>query len=310
MNYGIIINNLAVIFGMIAVGFAAGKAHLLSERASADFTSFMMKIALPCMIFMSLAREFDARLLRESILGVVLCFCMILLTLWVTWFLAGILKIAEWRRATWIFSSTFGNSGFMGFPLIRAIFGADGLLLASVMGMAHLMIQYTLCVRMFCHYSGRKDAEQISWKGILLSNPNIALGLGLIFFIFQIPLPETAATIINSFGNITTPLSMFLIGMSLADGKLSEAFRDFGVVSCTAMRLIVVPLLFVVILRLLPVPSELLPGVLLLAFAMPCPSLGMVFSQQYGGDVKLGAQSIFLSSLCCIVTVPLVMLLL
>ena len=310
MNYSIIINNLMVIFGMIAIGFAAGKAHLLSVKANADFTAFMMKIALPCMIFMSLAREFDARLLRESLLGVALCFGVILLNLALSWLASGMLKIPDSRKATWIFSSAFGNSGFMGFPLIRAIFGADGLLLASVMGIAHLSIQYTLCVRMFCHYSGQNSTEQIRWRKILLSNPNIALGLGMIFFIFQIPLPETAATVINSFGNITTPLSMFLIGMSLSEGKITESFRDFGVVSCTAMRLIGIPLMIVLIFRILPVPSELLPGVLLLSFAMPCPSLGVIFSQQYGGDVKLGAQAIFLSSLCCLVTVPLVMMLL
>ena len=70
MSYEIIIRNLLVIFLMIAVGFAAGKARLVSDAASADFTSFLMKIALPCMIFTSMQREFEARMLRESVIGI------------------------------------------------------------------------------------------------------------------------------------------------------------------------------------------------------------------------------------------------
>ena len=309
MDYSIIVNNLVIIFLMIAVGFAAGKAKLCSDRASADFTTFLMQIALPCMIFNSMIREFEVSMLRDSVIALGTCFVLILLLLAGLVFLSGKLKMEETSRGTWTFAVTFGNSGFMGIPLILAIFGTDGLFVAAIMGIAYLGIQYTLCIRMMCHFSGR-TGDAINWKKILLSNTNIALMAGLIFFIFQISVPGTLHTVVNGFGSITTPLSMFLIGWSLSRGNIWEAFRDRDVITCTFMRLIAVPVLTAGILHLLPFTSPLVRGVILLSYAMPCPSLAMIFSQEYGGNVELASRSIFLSSLCCLVTIPLVMLLL
>lgn len=305
----IIIRNLLVIFGMIGVGFAAGKARVVSDRASADFTSFMMKVALPCMIFQSMLREFEMSMLRDSVIGVVVCAALIFLTLGLCQAVSGFLRIKTIRRGTWIMSSTFGNSGFMGFPLILAIFGQDGLFLAAVMGISYLSIQYTLCVKMMCSYSGA-SGEAVRWRSIILSGPNIAMALGLIFFVTQLSLPSPVMQVISGFAGITTPLSMFLIGLSLSGGKLSKVFRDRDILSCCVMRLLLIPFLTALILRALPMVSDLLAGVILLSFAMPCPSLGMIFSQQYGGDVEMGSGAIFLSSLLCLITVPLIMLLL
>lgn len=310
MDYMIIVRSLLVIFGMIAVGFAAGKARLVSDRASADFTSFMMNVTLPCMIFMSMIREFEMRMLRDSLIGLILCAALILLTLAGCHLLANLLHISRYRKGTWIMSTTFGNSGFMGFPLILAIFGQDGLFLAAIMGISYLSIQYTLCVRMMCRFSGA-EGENVQWRKIILSPANIAMALGLIFFVAQFSLPDPVTQVVQGFANITTPLSMFLIGLSLSGGNLMRVFRDRDIITCSITRLIIVPLLTALILRILPLPADsLLPGVILLSFAMPCPSLGMIFSQQYGGDVPMASGAIFLSSLGCLVSVPLIMLLL
>ena len=310
MNFSIVVNNLLIIFLMIAVGFTAGKAGLLSEKASGDFTSFLMKVTLPCMIFSSMIREYDAALIRDSIIGIVLCFVMLSLITALCWWLSGRLGLEEWRRGTWMLSTTFGNSGFMGFPLALAIFGQDGLMLAAMIGISYMVLQYTVYIKIMCHFSGRGDAASVNWRQILLSNINIALGLGLLFFIFQIPVPSTLMTVLSGFGNITTPLSMFLIGLTLSKGRISEAFRDRAVLSCAAMRLLAIPAATAVFFRLVPVFSPVLSGVILLCAAMPCPSLGVIFSEEYGGDAQLGSQAIFLTSLFSIVTVPLMLMLL
>ncbi len=310
MEYSIILQNLLIILAMIAVGFVAGKVHLIPHRASADFTTLLMQVALPCMIFMSMQRPFEMAMLRDSVTALGLCFVLVLLFLGGSCLLSGKLGMERICRGTWSFCVTFGNSGFMGFPLIRAIFGNDGLFVAAVMGIAYLGIEYTICIRMMTHFSSQAEAESANWKKILLGNTNIALVLGLFFFVTQLPVPETVQTVVSSFANITTPLSMFLIGLSLSEGKLLSVFRNRNAVSCSAMRLLGVPVITACILRLLPFTSDLVKGVILLSFAMPCPSLGMIFSQEYGGDVNLASSSIFLSSVCCIATIPLVLMLL
>ena len=132
----------------------------------------------------------------------------------------------------------------------------------------------------------------------------------MIFFLLQIPVPETVKTVIQSFGNITTPLSMFLIGLNLSAGSVLDVFRNRDVRTATLMRLLIVPLVTVGIMRLLPLPGDsILRGVTVLIMAMPCPSMALMLALQYHRDTSLASEAIFLSSLCCIATIPLIMLL-
>ena len=308
MNIGIIINSLIVIFLMIGVGFAAGKGKLVNRRAQGDFTTFLMNVTLPCTIFTSMIREFKSSLIRDSLIIFALGIVFFAGFLILSGYLAKLFRVPENRQNPWAVCSALCNTGFMGFPLVLAIFGEEGLFLASIMNLAYNCVVWTLGAKMMCR--GTDQAHEINWKKIFLTNVNIAVALGLIFFIAQLPVPAVAMTVLNYFGGITTPLSMFLIGLSLSGGNLMEVFTDRDVITITVTRLILLPLLGIVVLRLLPLPAEtLLVGVSLVIISMPCPSAGMMLAQQYGQDVELASRAIFFSSLCCILTIPVLMLL-
>ena len=308
MNIQIIISNLTVIFLMIAVGFAAGRAKIVGSRAQGDFTALLMNVTLPCTIFGSMLREYDSSLVRDSVIIFVMGLIFFSGFILLGYYVSGFFRVPKGRRGVWAVSVGLCNIGFMGFPLIKAVFGDDGLFLASIMNLGYNCVCWSLGARIM--NAGTDQADAINWKKILLTNNNYAVVLGLICFTQQIPVPETVRTVVTHFGNITTPLSMFLIGLSLAGGKLSEVFTDRDVISISFVRLVIIPLISVGILRLLPLPAgSILPGVVTLIMAMPCPSVSMMLAQQYGEDVELAAKAIFLSSLCCIATIPLMMLL-
>ena len=309
MNIGIIIDNLIVIFLMIGVGFAAGRGSMVPRRAQADFTTFLMNVTLPCTIFTSMIREFKSSLIRDSliifVLGILFFGGFLILSSW----LAKLFRVAENRQNSWAVSAALCNTGFMGFPLVLAIFGEEGLFLASIMNLAYNCVVWTLGASIMCR--GTERSREVNWKKIFLTNVNIAVALGLVFFIGRIPVHATIMRVLNSFGNITTPLSMFLIGLSLSGGNLLEVFTDRDVITISLTRLLLLPLLGVLVVRLLPLPAEsLLAGVSVVIISMPCPSAGMILAQQYGQDVELASRAIFFSSLFCIVTIPLMMLLL
>lgn len=308
MNLNIIITNLTVIFLMIAVGFVTGRARIVSERAQVDFTSFLMNVTLPCTIFGSMIREYDAGLIRDSVIifvmGIVLFGGGMILFLRVS----PLFRVPKSRQNVFALSSALSNIGFMGFPLVRAVFGDDGLFLASIMNLAYNCVAWSLGTRIIC--MNQADQGKIPWKKILLTNNNYAVVLGLICFLTQIPMPETVMTVVNSFGNVTTPLSMFLIGLTLSGGRIADVFRDRDVWFVTISRLIISPLLVILLLHILPLPEgSMLAGVITLIMAMPCPSVSMMLAQQYGQDVDLAAKSIFFSSMCCIATIPCIMML-
>jgi len=75
------------------------------------------------------------------------------------------------------------------------------------------------------------------------------------------------------------------------------------------MRLLLLPLLTWVILKLVPTSDPLIPCVVLITMAMPSPAVSAVLAEQYGCRTDLSAKIVFLSSLLCIVTIPLVAML-
>ncbi len=309
MNFSIIVSNLTVIFIMIAVGFAAGRAKVVGKSAQGDFTSFLMNVTLPCTIFSSMLRPYDPALIRDSfiifIMGLIVFGGGLILYLPVS----RLCGVAQERRNVWTLSAALCNIGFMGFPLVKAIFGDDGLFLASIMNLAYNCIAWSLGTRVIC--MNGDDQGKIPWKKILLTNNNYAVVIGLFFFLSQLSLPDAVVTVVQSFGGITTPLSMFLIGLTLSGGSLSKVFRDRDIWTASAIRLIVSPLVIIALLKLLPLPEgSVLGGVVALIMAMPCPSVSLILAQQYDQDVELAAGAIFLSSLCCIGTIPLIMMLL
>ena len=308
MNFTIVINNLIVIFLMIAVGYAAGRGKLLSERAQGDFTAFLMNIALPCTIFNSMIREYDSTLIRDSVIIFILGIVFFGGLLLINRPAALLFRVPQRRVPVWTVSAALCNIGFMGFPLIRAIFGDEGLFLASIMNLAYNCVAWSLGAKTMT--MNQKEAGKTNWKKILLTNNNYAVVLGLICFLTQIPMPSLVMNVVGSFGAITTPLSMFLIGLTLSGGKLSEVFTDRDVLTISLMRLVIIPLVIVGIMHILPLPAgSSLAGIVTVIMAMPCPSVSMMLAQQYGEDVELAAKAIFLSSLCCIATIPLIMLL-
>ena len=106
---------------------------------------------------------------------------------------------------------------------------------------------------------------------------------------------------------ITTPISMMIIGMALAHSKVSDIFTDIHAWTASAMRLIVYPAIFIVILRFFPLSGNPLVGaVLVLINAMPGASVTAVLSEMYHADVDFAARIMFIQNLACMITIPLV----
>ena len=215
------------------------------------------------------------------------------------------MKVPAGRRGIWSFGATFCNNGFMGFPVALALFGEEGLALAVMFGVPFNLLVYTLGVRMVCADCGT-DAQPVNLVRTLLSNINIALILSLIFYVGQIPLPEALMTPVTHLSNVTTPLSMFVTGMALASGKGAELFRDKDAYTATGMRLMVVPLLTWAVMCLLPLSNPLIASIVLITVAMPAPSVTTILAETYNGNRGLAAKIVFLTSLFCMITLPLV----
>ena len=300
LDIGMVFSSLIGLFLLMGVGWVSVKTKIVPPSASAPMSSLLLKV------FSSLAtRGFDSAFLVDGVIIIVIGLVLFPLYAALSWGISKVLKVPAGRRGIWSFGATFYNNGFMGFPVALALFGEEGLALAVMFGVPFNLLVYTLGVRMVCADCGT-DAQPVNLVRTLLSNINIALILSLIFYVGQIPLPEALMTPVTHLSNVTTPLSMFVTGMTLASGKGTELFRDKDAYTATGMRLIVVPLLTWAVMSLLPLSNPLIASIVLITMAMPAPSVTTILAETYNGNRGLAAKIVFLTSLFCMITLPLV----
>ncbi|MCJ7834145.1 AEC family transporter [Cuneatibacter sp. NSJ-177] len=309
MDYSVVVVNIVEIFAMIGVGFAAGKFGVVSEKLSSELSSLLISVTLPASIFASMLREFDLALLENSILILCLGFGFLFLSIGLAYLLAKLFRVPKQKKGVWLFAATFTNASFMGFPVAQAVWGNDGLFLASILNLAFTILNFSIGVRMICLSSA--DERKIPWKKMLFTPINVAILLGLVFFVGRIAMPEPVAAVVRSLGQMTTPLSMFVIGLNMAAGSFVSLFQDKDALSVSVVRLVVVPLLVFAGLKLLPWrDNQVVCGVTMLLFAMPAPSLCLIFAEQYHSNTPMAVKVIFSSTLLSVITIPLLLLLL
>ena len=308
LDFFTVASNLISLFALIAVGFIAVKAGALKPEASSHFSSFLLKITLPCTIFISLVtREYDPAFVKDGIITITAGLVAFPAMLYTSRWLAKLFHVPEGRRGVWAFVTAYSNSGFMGFPVALALFGAEGLALSVMLNISFNVTIYTLGAMEIIRDNPNHGSEGISMKSIIFSNINIATVLSLIFYFGRINLPSSAAVPISYLSGVTTPISMVIIGMALAHSKASDLFTDIHAWTATAMRLIIYPLMMCGILRLFPLSGNRLVGaVLVLINAMPGASVTAVLSEMYGGDVDFASRIMFIQNILCMATIPLI----
>lgn len=302
-------STLAGLFLLLGAGFAAVRLNMVPGEASKAFSALLVRITIPATVFSAMLRPFDPAFLKDSAIIVALgagCFLLYALLCIPA---VRLFRVRPEGRGMWKICCTFCNNGSMGYPLILALFGEDGLALAAMLNISFMLLIYTLGVKqVLSDLPGSSDVG-ISWKAILFTEVNAATLLGLVVFCLQIPVPNLLATPIGMLSNITAPLSIFVIGMTLAKGSIRDAFRERDAFTASLMRLVLLPLLTWAVFKVFPVSNPLVVSVVLLTMAMPCPGTSTVLAEQYGINASYSSRIVFVSSLLCLITIPLFTLL-
>lgn len=310
MDIAVLFSNLVGLFLLIGVGFFAVRMNVLPIEAAKPMSALLMKITVPATVVSSMLRPFDPAFLRLGLsilaVGTVLFALFAALSLG----LAPLCRVPQGRRGMWCCCATFCNNSFMGFPVALAVLGEEGLALTVILAIPFNLMAYSIGARMVCmDADGAGAAPAVSWKRALFSTINLATLVGTVLYITQLPVPEAVQTPLRHLSNVTTPLSMIITGMNLSQGSLADVVRDRDAFTASAMRLLLFPLIAWGLMRCIPGLDGLVMGAALLNMSMPAPAAATLMGEEYGGNVQIGSRIIFLSSLLCVATIPLISLL-
>jgi len=299
-------NSLVALIMCIVAGYVCRRRQIINDTHTSGIAELLVKVAMPCSVFMSLMRPFSRELLFESMVTFFVISAIFLLGVLLGYLLGRGLKTAPKVRTCWAFGVGFGNVGFMGIPVISAVFGYEGLFYVAMALASFNLLTFTLGVKMF-DPTGTSSSSPIK---IVFGNPALAATIvGFGFFLAGLRLPASLEGGVSLIAGMTSPISMILIGAILAKQRLKETLMDFTLLPPIALKLLVIPLISLFVLRIF-ITNPVMLGVIVTLMAMPPAAATAIFAEQFDGDSVTAARLVVIGTLICVITVPAISLLL
>ena len=297
-----IVDQVIILFLLLAVGFYARKRRYINDVVNRGLSDILLNITMPLLVVNSFLRPFQKAMLANAgrMLALSVLMNILLLILGKVLFF----KAPPGRQAPWRFITTFSNCGFMGIPLLASLFPELGVFYGAVFQLPFWVFMFTSGITLFTGKTSFRDMGRALLNPILLSTL-----LGILLFVCSVRLPYPLTQTLGMVGNMTTPLSMIIIGVMLAEVTPREVFSGASIYLISLVRLLLAPALTLGVCRLLHA-DPVITRILVVIEALPSAATVAVFSQQYGGDAVYASRCVFLSTALSLLTLPLVVRLL
>ncbi|MGL5433866.1 MAG: AEC family transporter [Lachnospiraceae bacterium] len=308
-----------MMFLLAAAGAVLKKKGILKDEGKAVLTDAVLYLFLPCNIINSFRMDFDVQVLRKF--AVILTISVLVQI--VSYTLSKVLynHKPDGIKRVMQYGTLVSNSGFLGLPIIDGIYGAEGVMYASVFIIPMRIMMWSAGIACFTESPDMKSVI----KKIAVHPCIIAVYIGLGLLLLQGPLEQlylgflensgsqmqavvqvigTALDkAVRSAGGCTTSVTMLLIGMMLAEVNIKSLFhRDALLIS--ALRLGIMPLLVLIGGTLFHIDT-FLAGIAVLLTGMPVGSTSAILAAKYGCDYTFGTKCVVVSTLLSMVTIPI-----
>ena len=292
---------MLILLVIVIVGYVAGKLKYMGEDLDRRLSNIIIDITCPALILSStMGGTLPDRRLILPLLGI--SFLTYLLLTVVAWFLPRFLTHRIEDRGPVGFALMFGNVGFIGYPIVDAIFGHQAVFYAAILNVVNTLSVFTIGVMLV---NGEKQRLAFQPK-VLVSSPMIAAYLAILIVALGVDnIPDIISQPITMIGNITVPGALLIIGSSMSRLSWHTMLGSHVVYSTTVFRLFILPLILYAIFRILGFDT-LVVNINTLIIAMPVATYGTILCLRYGKDTTLITEITFISTLLSVVTIPIV----
>lgn len=300
MIVSLLLNKIISLFLIMLSGFVLVRCRVLKAEQSRTFTTLSVNILIPCAILSAFQVEWtpdvQQGLLLSLVVSVIINLALILLTLP----LKKPLHLDRVEEASIIYS----NAGNLIIPLIISILGEDMLIYTSPFMSFQMFLLWSHGRSMLC---GEKT---ISLKKILLNHNMIAIYIGILLLITGLHLPAPVEDAISSLSATVGPMAMLITGMLIGGMDLKAMFLRKRVYLVAVLRLIILPAVILILLRITDVASLVPHGkeILLVPFLStitPTASTITQMAQLFGHDADYASAINMVTTILCIITMPI-----
>lgn len=286
---------------MIGAGYFVTKKGMMDEHTNNQMSDMIVNIFNPLLMLASASDAVGQISMDALKLAICIAVGMFAVFIIAGGILSPFFEKDRQQRKIFQLMFVFSNVGFIGIPVISSIFGSEYVVYVTEFMLVYAFVFYTYGIALM---DGKFSAASLK----SMVNPGTVSGLlALGIIIFEVQLPEFLKTAVTYLGNVTSPMALVAVGFALANSDRKKIFGQPRLYVFSVVKLLVLPLMMLPLLRLVIRDADLL-AVCMVMFGMPVGNMPLILGNQRGMDVTACSAAIILSTVLCVLTVPVLMM--
>ena len=296
----VLIEKMALLVILLALGYLCARLKLVGPEFNKGLSKLVINVFLAGMILSSVINKKLEMTGGDVAFGLLMMTLSMLICVGIGWLSPTLLRIKDGDKGMYRILAAFMNNGFVGFPLVAAVYGENAVFFASLSNIPFNLLLYTAGVMLL--QKGDKNTK-FSIKSVI-NVPIVATLIAVVIFIFEIPMPKLVDDVADTLSAATVPLSMMCVGLSLGSVSLKEALMQPRLYGISLVRLLICPLAVWLVLRIF-ITNPVILGTIVILSACPSAIICTILGIQYGRDGVESSEAIFISTMLSMITIPL-----
>ena len=294
------LSQMGILFFTAGLGFVGAKVGYIPREANRILSRLVLDMALACSVVYSAAAS--AHPLTNTQVGMLALAAAVAAAVLIVLskVFIRLFRVPADSAGVCEYMLIFSSSALMGYPVIRACFGTDAVFYAAVLNMVFTTLCYTYGIRLI---RGKSEGNESPWKE-LVSPVIICSLLAWGIYVFHIRLPVFLVNCLGYMDQITSPLSMLIVGSTLAHAQRIRVAGFWRVFSLVALRMVATPLLAWWVLSGL-FQNSMMTGIFVIFQALPAAVSTTMFCARYEKDGTVAALCVLLSTILSAILLPL-----
>ena len=296
----VLFEKMAMLVILLALGYLCARLKLVGPEFNKGLSKLVINFFLVGMILSSVINKEMELTGAEALTGFLMLALMMLICFAIAWISPGVLRIKDGDKGMYRMLVAFMNNGFMGFPLVAAIYGESAVFFASLSNIPFNLLLYSAGVMLLREGS---EGEKFKLRNAI-NAPLVATLIATIILVLKIPVPVIIDDTVDTISSATVPLSMMCIGLSLGSVSLKDAFVHPRLYGLSFVRLVVCPLIVWFVMSFF-ITNPVILGTIVILSACPSAVICSILGIENGRDGIESSEAVFLCTVLSMITIPL-----
>ena len=289
-----VFNQTLTLFIIMLIGLLTAKLNIFTHEVRRKLSVFLLNVLSPLIIIVNFQRDYSKDILVNMGIISIVAFAAIGGGLLLGSFIWR--KSLENKKAVLHYATGFPNCGYLGYPVLGGLFGAEGIMYTAIFVMVFYFFMWTIGIKIF-------SGKSAKWYSPLIRPAIIAIFIGIIMFIFSIKLPVPIFDAFSMVGGMISPVAMLLVGSYLADSKIKEIFTDKHIYLVSIVRFIFIPAIIYFIIKPFNLSDIVFISCVVLS-AMPAAASTVILATRFDKNPKFASRLVALTTLIAMLTIP------